>query len=117
MKRTLPFLAVLFFFYLLFYEIVQVIPMKELLRKGLMIQNIFVYSPLITVLVAAIYTGLYGFSHRFLLLVMLMFFCDHSDLWRMDFTISCDLFYMCISRYRFRLWSVSLEKGNSIKIK
>ena len=74
MKRTLPFLAVLFFFYLLFYEIVQVIPMKELLRKGLMIQNIFVYSPLITVLVAAIYTGLYGFSHRFLLLVMLMFF-------------------------------------------
>lgn len=44
-------------------------------------------------------------------------FCDHSDLWRMDFTISCDLFYMCISRYRFRLWSVSLEKGNSIKIK
>ena len=42
MKRTLPFLAVLFFFYLLFYEIVQVIPMKELLRKGLMIQNMFV---------------------------------------------------------------------------
>jgi len=74
MKRTLPFLAVLFFFYLLFYEIVQVIPMKELLRKGLMIQNIFVYSPLTTVLVAAIYTGLYGFSHRFLLLVTLMFF-------------------------------------------
>lgn len=51
MKRTLPFLAALFFFYLLFYEIVQVIPMKELLRKGLMIQNIFVYSPLTTVLV------------------------------------------------------------------
>lgn len=74
MKRTLPFLAVRFFFYLLFYEIVQVIPMKELLRKGLMIQNIFVYSPLTTVLVAAIYTGLYGFSHRFLLLVTLMFF-------------------------------------------
>ena len=74
MKRDIPFLAVLLFFYLLFYGIVQMIPMDELLRKGLVVNNVLIYSPLATVLVAAIYTGLYGFSHRFLLLVMLMFF-------------------------------------------
>ena len=74
MKRDIPFLAVLLFFYLLFYGIVYVIPMDELLRKGLVVNNVLIYSPLATFLVATIYAGLYGFSYRFLLLATLMFF-------------------------------------------
>lgn len=74
MKREIPFLAVLLFFYLLFYGIVYVIPMDELLRKGLVVNNILIYSPLATFLVGAVYAGLYGFSCRFLLLATLMFF-------------------------------------------
>ena len=46
MKRDIPFLAVLLFFYLLFYGIVQMIPMDELLRKGLVVNNVLIYSPL-----------------------------------------------------------------------
>lgn len=74
MKRDLPFLAILLFFYSLFYGIVQMIPMDELLRKGLVVNNILIYSPLATFLVAVVYAGLNGFSRRFLLLVTLMFF-------------------------------------------
>ena len=74
MKRDIPFLAVLLFFYLLFYGIVYVIPMDELLRKGLVVNNVLIYSPLATFLVGAVYAGLYGFSCRFLLLATLMFF-------------------------------------------
>ena len=74
MKRDIPFLAVLLFFYLLFYGIVQMIPMDELLRKGLVVNNVLIYSPLATFLVAVVYAGLYGFSCRFLLLATLMFF-------------------------------------------
>ena len=73
MKRTLPFLAVLLFFYSLFYGIVQMIPMDELLRKGLVVNNVLIYSPLATFLVAVVYAGLNGFSRRFLLLATLMF--------------------------------------------
>ncbi|RHE83998.1 hypothetical protein DW714_05580 [Streptococcus anginosus] len=73
MKRDLPFLAVLLFFYLLFYGIVQMIPMDELLRKGLVVNNVLIYSPLATFLVAVVYAGLNGFSRRFLLLATLMF--------------------------------------------
>ena len=73
MKRDLPFLAVLLFFYSLFYGIVYVIPMDELLRKGLVVNNVLIYSPLATFLVAVVYAGLNGFSRRFLLLATLMF--------------------------------------------
>lgn len=73
MKRDLPFLAVLLFFYSLFYGIVQMIPMDELLRKGLVVNNVLIYSPLETFLVAVVYVGLNGFSRRFLLLATLMF--------------------------------------------
>ncbi|VUX11180.1 Uncharacterised protein [Streptococcus constellatus] len=73
MKRDIPFLAVLLFFYLLFYGIVHVIPMDELLRKGLVVNNVLIYSPLVTFLVGAVYAGLYGFSRRFVLLATLMF--------------------------------------------
>ena len=78
MKRDIPFLAVLLFFYLLFYGIVYVIPMDELLRKGLVVNNVLIYSPLATFLVGAVYAGLYGFSCRFLLLATLMFFVTVS---------------------------------------
>lgn len=74
MRRALPFLAILLFFYLLFDGIVQMIPMDELLRKSLVVNNLLVYSPLATFFVAAIYAGLYGFSRRFVLLTTLMFF-------------------------------------------
>lgn len=74
MKRDIPFLAVLLFFYLLFYGIVYVIPMDELLRKGLVVNNVLIYSPLATFLVGAVYAGLYAFYYRFLLLATLMFF-------------------------------------------
>lgn len=74
MRRALPFLAILLFFYLLFDGIVQMIPMDELLRKSLVVNNLLVYSPLVTFFVAAIYAGLYGFSRRFVLLATLMFF-------------------------------------------
>ena len=74
MRRALPFLAILLFFYLLFDGIVQMIPMDELLRKGLVVNNVLIYSPLATFLVAVVYAGLYGFSCRFLLLATLMFF-------------------------------------------
>lgn len=74
MKRDIHFLAVLLFFNLLFYGIVYVIPMDELLRKGLVVNNVLIYSPLATFLVGAVYAGLYGFSCRFLLLATLMFF-------------------------------------------
>ena len=73
MRRALPFLAILLFFYLLFDVIVQMIPMDELLRKSLVVNNLLVYSPLATFFVAA-YAGLYGFSRRFVLLATLMFF-------------------------------------------
>ena len=74
MKRDLPFLAVLLFFYSLFYGIVQMIPVDELLRKGLVVNNVLIYSPLATFLVGAVYAGLYAFYYRFLLLATLMFF-------------------------------------------
>ena len=44
MRRALPFLAILLFFYLLFDGIVQMIPMDELLRKSLVVNNLLVYS-------------------------------------------------------------------------
>ena len=50
------------------------IPMDELLRKGLVVNNVLIYSPLATFLVAVVYAGLNGFSRRFLLLATLMFF-------------------------------------------
>ena len=74
MRRALPFLAILLFFYLLFDGIVQMIPMDELLRKGLVVNNVLIYSPLATFLVGAVYAGLYAFYYRFLLLATLMFF-------------------------------------------
>ena len=74
MKRDIPFLAVLLFFYSLFYGIVQMIPVDELLRKGLVVNNVLIYSPLATFLVGAVYAGLYAFYYRFLLLATLMFF-------------------------------------------
>ena len=55
------FLANSLFFYLLFYGIVQMIPMDELLRRGLVVNNILIYSPLGNISCGAVYAGLYGF--------------------------------------------------------
>lgn len=68
------FLLPLVFFYFIFYILVPYLPIDTLLIKGLVVNNVLIYSPLITLLVSLLYAALYGFSLRFSFLTAAVFF-------------------------------------------
>lgn len=73
-KKEIFFLLPLFFFYFVFYILLQYLPMDSILSKGLVVGNVLIYSPLATLLVSLLYAAFHGFSLRFSFLVALLFF-------------------------------------------
>lgn len=74
LKRKIPFLLVILFFYTVAYPVINVLPVDDLLRKALYVNNILFYSPLVTLLFSLVYAGIYGFSWRFSVWTTLAFF-------------------------------------------
>ena len=72
-KKEILFLLPLVFFYFIFDTLVSYLPIDALLIKGLVVNNILIYSPFITLLVSLLYAALYGFSLRFSVFAAIVF--------------------------------------------
>lgn len=73
-KRKISFLLVILFFYTAAYPMINVLPVDDLLRKALYVNNILLYTPLIILLLSLVYAGIYGFSWRFSVWTTILFF-------------------------------------------
>ena len=71
--HTLPYYLVLLFFYWPFYELIFLLITDPLVQKGVLINNLFFYSPLATFLVSFLYCYRYHFTMWWLLGVALIF--------------------------------------------
>ena len=72
-KNEFLFLLPLVFFYLVFDILLIYLPLDSIVSKSLMVGNILIFSPLVTLLVSLLYAVIYGFSLRFSILVGLLF--------------------------------------------
>ena len=73
LKRSWGFVLVLLFFYSIYYLLVPYLPVDDLTKKGLIVNNVLFYSPLVTFLVSLVYAASCGFSFSFSLLAGLSF--------------------------------------------
>lgn len=71
--HTLPYYLVLLFFYWPFYELIFLLITDPLVQKGVLINNLFFYSPLATFLVSFLYCYRHHFTMWWLLGVALIF--------------------------------------------
>lgn len=72
-KNEFLFLLPLVFFYSVFDILLIYLPLDSTVSKSLVVGNILIFSPLVTLLVSLLYAEFYGFSLRFSLLVGLLF--------------------------------------------
>lgn len=88
-KRKIPFLLVILFFYTLAYPMIHVLPMDDLLRKALYVNNVLLYTPLIILLLSLVYAGIYGFSWSFSAWTTILFFATIVvwDEWIMEYQV------------------------------
>ena len=72
-KNEFLFLFPLVFFYLIFDILLIYLPLDSMVSKSLVVGNILIFSPLVTLLVSLLYAVIYGFSLHFSILVGLLF--------------------------------------------
>ena len=72
-KNEFLFLFPLVFFYLVFDILLIYLPLDSIVSKSLMVGNVLIFSPLVTLLVSLLYAVIYGFSLHFSILVGLLF--------------------------------------------
>lgn len=74
LERKIPYLLVIAFFYSLAYILIDDLPVEDLLKKSLYVNNILFYSPLVTLVLSMVYAIVYGFSWQFSVWTTVLFF-------------------------------------------
>lgn len=73
LKKQVPYLLPILFFYTVFHPLVLHLPISDMVKKGAVIENIFLYIPLVVLLMSLSYAIRHGFSILFLVMVALLY--------------------------------------------